>query len=55
MAATVAVFWACLVVWGHADPDTGAADTAKAITVPVLMLLAGAFGIDSFYKQGRGT
>jgi len=51
IATAIAVFWAGLIIWGHIDPSTGAAETGMGITIPVFMLIAGAFGIDAFFKQ----
>ena len=51
-AAAVALFWAGLIVWGILEPSTGAREVGETITVPVLMLMAGAFGIDAVFKQG---
>jgi hypothetical protein len=53
VASAIALFWAGLIIWGHIDPSTGAAETGQAITIPVFMLVAGAFGIDAIFKQGQ--
>lgn len=52
VAICLLLFWAGLIVWGHLDPSTGAAETGKGITMPVFLILAGAFGIDAVFKQG---
>jgi hypothetical protein len=51
LALAVLLFWAGLIVWGTADPSTGAQETGRAITMPVFLLVAGAFGLDAAFKQ----
>lgn len=51
VAVLCLAFWAGLIIWGHIDPRTGAEETGLAITMPVFLLVASAFGIDAVFKQ----
>lgn len=51
VAGGVLAFWAGLIIWGHAVPGSGAEETGQFITLPVLMLVGAAFGIDAVLKQ----
>lgn len=53
VATATLLFWAGLIIWGHLDPSTGAAETGLAITMPVFLLVAGAYGIDAVFRQGQ--
>lgn len=51
IAFATLLFWAGLIVWGHIDPTTGAHESGLAITMPVILLVASAFGIDAVFKH----